>query len=315
MDPEFWEGGCSLLKRKVTITLWVAGALFALGVILCGVTLWSVGFVPERLSTVQSQLQRQEYAYALGDGQGVALSLDWADVEIALSPDQQVHLSCLVGDDWRYEVTQHDGMLYVEQYRHAKRSGHLRWYDALTQVSFGSDGQQTGPDVQLLLPEDFSGTVSVQTGSGDVDARAVSADVLAIATGSGDVGVSELSVNGAVTLSTGSGDISLLNVTAGGDAALSTGSGDTALSGLVCDHVAAESGSGDISFDALDAQELSLNTGSGDISGSLPYPTQSYTVYSSTLSGDSNLPERWSGGARTLRVETGSGDIWVSFSD
>jgi len=147
---------------------------------------------------------------------------------------------------------------------------------------------------------DLEGTLSIDTGSGDVQIASCacqlgidtgSGDVVVgsargetkIDTGSGDVVVRRLVGNGAID--TGSGNVTVQKVSAG-KLTLDTGSGDVTLQDGEAGRVIAKTGSGGVKVLAVELEDLTAETGSGDV-----------TVQSSL--------------ARTKRLsaETGSGDV------
>jgi DUF4097 and DUF4098 domain-containing protein YvlB len=150
---------------------------------------------------------------------------------------------------------------------------------------------------------DLDGTLSIDTGSGDVQVASCSCQ-LGIDTGSGDVVVG--SARGETTIDTGSGDVVVRrwvgngsvdtgsgNVTvqkvSAGKLTIDTGSGDVTLQDGEAGRVIAKTGSGGVRVLAVELEDLTAETGSGDV-----------TVQSSL--------------ARTKRLsaETGSGDVEIS---
>jgi len=129
-----------------------------------------------------------------------------------------------------------------------------------------------------------SGELAIDTGSGDVVVGSAKGET-SIDTGSGDVIVRHFVGNGAVD--TGSGDVTVQKLSAG-KLSIDTGSGDVIVQDGVAGKVVADTGSGGVKIIAVELEELTAETGSGDV-----------TVQSSLAK------------ARRISAETGSGDVQI----
>lgn len=131
---------------------------------------------------------------------------------------------------------------------------------------------------------------------------------VALGTGSGEITVRGM--QDGVAAETGSGDIRLVDV-AGSEVSADTGSGEVQGTGVAADTVRTETGSGDVRMVlARPPRDLFVDTGSGEVD--LRLPDVGYRVETDTGSGDEQVGVRQDPGAtRSLRVETGSGDIRV----
>jgi DUF4097 and DUF4098 domain-containing protein YvlB len=127
-----------------------------------------------------------------------------------------------------------------------------------------------------------SGQLAVDTGSGDVVIGSTRGETR-IDTGSGDVVVRHFVGNGSID--TGSGDVTVRKVSAG-KLTLDTGSGDVVLQDGEAGRVIAKTGSGGVKVLSVELEDLTAETGSGDV-----------TVQSSLAR------------TRHLSAETGSGDV------
>ncbi len=168
-----------------------------------------------------------------------------------------------------------------------------------------------------------SGSLAVESHSGDVTAEAIargrinttSGDVtvgrsgaLKVTSGAGDVSIEEA---GDCELRTGSGDLSVNRVH--GFAQLSTGSGDVTV-GPVDGPAEAKTGSGDVTLARVAGPLAQVRTGSGDVSIGLPTGVPIWqdisTVVGEVHSHLENLGEPAEGQEHiTVRVNTGSGDV------
>jgi DUF4097 and DUF4098 domain-containing protein YvlB len=131
----------------------------------------------------------------------------------------------------------------------------------------------------------FAGTLKIETGSGDIRLGATKGET-AVHTGSGDIAIGNLVGNG--VFETGSGDV-VLDQVAAGKLTLDTGSGNVTIKSGTVAKVVAKTGSGDVHLSHVELEELVADTGSGNV-----------TLQSSLAQ------------ARQLRIGTGSGDIEIA---
>jgi DUF4097 and DUF4098 domain-containing protein YvlB len=131
----------------------------------------------------------------------------------------------------------------------------------------------------------FSGTLKVDTGSGDIRLGAAKGET-AVHTGSGDITIGNLVGNG--LFETGSGDV-VIDEVAAGKLTLDTGSGNVTVKAGTVAKVVAKTGSGDVKLSKVELEELVADTGSGNV-----------TLQSSLAQ------------ARQLKIGTGSGDIRIA---
>jgi DUF4097 and DUF4098 domain-containing protein YvlB len=169
--------------------------------------------------------------------------------------------------------------------------------------------------------EGIRGNVDIETGSGNLHLRDLSAGQLKFETGSGDVRGEN--VSGPITAHTGSGNIRM-EEKGQGDVSVRTGSGDVEIRG-VNGGLRAETGSGNLEVEGTPANSWNVRTGSGN--AELHIGSAAVDVDLSTSSGSLNvnqpvtttvqgrIHERKSvsgkigGGGPLVTVHTGSGDI------
>ena len=201
--------------------------------------------------------------------------------------------------------------------------------------------------VIIRVPEKWIGTVDAATQSGDVYASGLASPQLTLraSSTSGTVSVSDLKVaetqlittsgnifvgttrGGSVTASTTSGymslsdakaentslssvsgNISVRNAEFAGTLTLHSTSGDIDLDDVSAAGIETDTTSGDLHLDEVDTQSLTFTSTSGDISGELLHIAE-FAANVSTVSGDISGVRSGSEGARTLKIETISGDI------
>jgi hypothetical protein len=186
---------------------------------------------------------------------------------------------------------------------HARKSGSTPslWADLKIALPAGSHvavrnvvGSVRGGDLEGTLTVDtgsgdvriasHSGHLSIDTGSGGVFVNSAKGET-SIDTGSGDVVVRRLVGNGAID--TGSGSIVVENISAG-RLAVETGSGDVTVKQGMAARVIAETSSGSVNVLGVELEELDAETGSGDV------------IVQSSLAK-----------ARRVTAETGSGSVRI----
>ncbi|GAA0576903.1 DUF4097 family beta strand repeat protein [Kribbella sandramycini] len=211
----------------------------------------------------------------------VQLAADRADISIRVSDDEQT----VVREKRRFWFFDRDDAYSV---------------DGGTLKLDGDCGWNCDADFEVTVPK---GTKVIgKSGSGDlklVGVAGVDADAR-----SGDIEVSN--VSGDVDLDLTSGDVSVHNLT--GRLNVKANSGDIEAAGLRGGAVAVETTSGDMELQLSEANDIRAKGTSGDIE--ISAPGDGYRVDTRTRSGDiENGFGNDSSGARSLSVETVSGDI------
>ncbi len=173
---------------------------------------------------------------------------------------------------------------------------------------FGGPGTRVErADGRLEVRTNCTGPFSVSC-SGSLRVLVPPGTRVALGTGSGEIVVR--GVQDGVTAETGSGDIRLEDVS-GSEVSADTGSGEVQGTGVAADRVRTETGSGDVRMLLGRApRDVFVDTGSGEVD--LRLPDVGYRVATDTGSGDEQVGVRQDPGAgRSLRVETGSGDVRI----
>jgi hypothetical protein len=154
-----------------------------------------------------------------------------------------------------------------------------------------------------------SGTVRLDTGSGDIMVSDVEGDILAD-TGSGNVKAT--SARGRFKCDTGSGDCSISGFR-GESLDLDTGSGTLDASDVEARELRADTGSGDVRVSAARVGDVKADTGSGDVELELLGGDLS-RVKADTGSGNVHL-RLPADASFEVRADMGSGDLESGFSD
>lgn len=234
----------------------------------------------------------------------------------------------------RYPLDEHDSLQYPREGKITGVLGHLFGRGSISDIKYDghrvSVNRGSGPvlyaDVEVTLPretvkatfrnhvgalrgEDVGGSLTFDTGSGDVTLARVRGIILAD-TGSGDVKAA--GVRGTLTCDTGSGDCDVSDFE-GETIACNTGSGTIRVRLARARSLEADSGSGDVHATDIDVEEFGADTGSGDVrlearGGRLA------RVKADTGSGNVTL-RLGREAAFEARADLGSGDIISRYAD
>jgi len=195
--------------------------------------------------------------------------------------------------------------------------------------------QQMGDDPELIvwLPRQYSGALTASTDSGEVNfhgaelsggayastnSGAISvydSEIahLSLYSGSGDIYLGDVRMSGDLTMDSGSGDLYAYDVRGAQLCRLSTDSGYVNLEDMAPETLQLSTGSGEQWLEDFTAHAIHLTSASGSVYARLEGSMDDYSIQTATLSGSSNLPRDYTGGAKTLTISTDSGDIDVAF--
>lgn len=169
--------------------------------------------------------------------------------------------------------------------------------------------------ISVSIPYSFKdkGTLKIITSSGDINVSNLSMNTLSLSTASGDIDVSNLNLN-YLSLNNSSGDINFNTITILNETKLSSSSGDIIGSGTLGTTNGSTS-SGDIDLQLRDSlSNTSLNTASGSVALSLPR-NLGYKINYDTISGDLNSSNRelsFGDESSLININTTSGDLSIN---
>lgn len=285
--------------------------IIGLVLMLCGGGAVGAGYIQgawtelrgSTVSVTSSVSGQQSLTVTPEEAQALQFMLSSEDISFTRSADANVHIrySDPTGTAYRSDLeTSPDGsstFVFVPNPQGKKR-GHF----------FGFSFRSEFPEIQVSLPEGFH--VSVMTQSGDVELTDILCDALDVATSSGDITLSRLTVSGALTLDAASGDMELTDAAVSGILSMSTVSGEIDV------HRSTFSGdtsfsttSGDIDIDAVIPGDIRLDTTSGDITMDLSGSPAHRTGSVSTTSGELSIQGTDPSAEPCIDVSTTSGDV------
>lgn len=243
-----------------------------------------------------------------------------------------------------YTVEQLGEDLYIRRRK-------LPWYlDLGNWFPFGAREH----DCTIMLPRDFSGTLSLESSAGSIKLSGFNCSTLSAVSSSGSIRVDNINCVNKITAEASSGSIKLANIVCGdlnvqassGSIGLdnidcggsiiadcssgsikggnieaddvfsgATTSGSVRIDGVTAQRIRSGSSSGSVNIYGIDAQIIDLSSHSGSVRGSVIDGIENYKIYSDTGSGGSNLSSGDHGGDKTLTVLTSSGSIHFDFDE
>ena len=316
--------------KKGEKALLVLGALLIAAGVFVGVTLgWD--YSPGRYSSTEIEFTAS--GTETGECSFVSVQLESLNVSVSSTSDKIVTLSAYgTKAAERVSVVLDGGVLRITE----KKLG-------LFQRLFASDDDT----LNIRIPEKWIGTVDVSTQSGDVSVNDIASTLVTVraastsgnvstyalhvadvqltttsgsifagqhrggtmtaATTSGYVNIYDMKA-GDVTVSSVSADISVRNAELTGALTLHSTSGNIDLDDVSAGSIGTDTTSGDLHLDEVDTQSLTFTSTSGSVSGELLHADE-FGGTVTTVSGSISGVRPNGDGARTLKIETVSGDI------
>jgi len=226
---------------------------------------------------------QKEQSFPIDQVQRIVVEDSNKAIRISALTSTDIRVNYYEGHHESYELQVEDGTLYVKSLVDRK------WYDTL--LSFYDS---TVPVLNLYLPPDFGGDISLTTSNGNIEV----------------LGALE---TGALTLCSSNGSISLTDTTAQSLTAVTSNS-PIELSRVTADEGISLTGSNSgLTLQNVDCAALTLQTSNGSISGELVGRAEDYTVVESHTSNGSNRNPARPGGERQLHLRTSNGSIKVEF--
>ncbi|MBR5529305.1 MAG: DUF4097 family beta strand repeat protein [Oscillospiraceae bacterium] len=308
-----------------------AGCLVLLGCIIFAGVMTMLKWDFSKLSTSKFETN----AHAITETfQNISILSDTAQITLVPSDGKGSSVVCYEHSNETHTVTVKNGTLVIE------RNDTRRWYEYIG-ISFGS------PKITVSLPQGEYGTLSIQSGTGNVKIpNAFGFEAIAIDQSTGDVH-NQASVSGKMEITTSTGNIYLENVSASSlSLSVSTGkvtaknvdcredmnvkasTGKAALADVQCKNLFSDGSTGDLTLENViatekfslirstgdikllrcDAAELFIETDTGDVTGSL---LTDKVFLAETETGRVDVPRTVSGGRCEITTDTGNIKITV----
>lgn len=282
-----------------------------------------------KLGTVRYETATHSISEDFAD---IAIDTDTADIIFALSDDGMCKVICYEQENEKHSVEVRDGTLSIDVVCEKE------WYEYIG-VNFGT------PRITVYLPEsEYSSlcikestgdikipaefefeSIDITASTGDVENYACASGAVTIETDTGDIRVKDISA-AELKLSVSTGKVVVDSVTCEGNIEINVSTGDAQLTDarckdflsngntgdLILENVIAagnfsiERSTGDVKFDNCDAGEIFIETDTGDVTGSV---LSDKIFITETSTGDVNVPESISGGR--CEITTSTGDIKI----
>lgn len=299
----------------------IAAILILTGLCMIGATAASVGFNPDRLSTVNYT----EKTY-IAENEITELTVRDSNtgIEIKTYNGDRVKLVYAENEREKYDITQSDDGLTVE------KNVSVSIYDF-----FNFDFDFMSHALRIYIPEGTEVKLNAVTSNASIQSESIEFSDIELKTSNGKIELTDVNCGGSAVLTTSNSTIKLENITVKDRLDCSTGNGGITLSDIKAGSVEADSSNapitlGTVSAESLNAEtsngrieinglnitrEIRLKTSNSGISGKLKGGIGDYSITSSTSNGSNSLPESSSGGNTKLVVRTSNGSIRLEFED
>ena len=317
------------MKTGTKLWLITAASLVLIGCILFFGVMTSLRWDFSKLSTVEYETNSYEITDPF---HSISINTDTADILFVPSGDGSCRVTCYEEERAAHRVAVKDGTLSIEQIDRRSfgdsigihsGSPKVTVYLPKTEYALLSIRQDTG---DIVMPNGFQfQSVDISLSTGGVDFRASASGSIRIQTTTGDIHVADLSA-AALDLSVSTGKVTVTKVTCEGDLTVGVSTGKTYLTDVSCGNLITSGSTGDLSlrrvtaarafhierttgdveFDGCDAAEIFVTTDTGDVEGSL---RSEKIFFITTGTGDIEVPKTTAGGRCEITTDTGDIEI------
>lgn len=281
--------------------------LLILGLVLCigGMTAlnWDFG----KLSTLH--YETRSYSCKI-EASSVCVNVENSDIRISLSDTaEQIEISypAIFGRDDQQKnkieisADENTGALTLNE------SSDYHWTDYLFVI------QPKSPEVAIILPASFTGSLSLNTEGGDITVRGGSFYSLELNSDYGEITLYDTQTSKNTLLRTDTGDIELNGVQVAEKLTVTVnGAGDIEADNVLAAQLSLYTEYGDIDIGRINSPSINLKTDYGDIEGSIIGAETDYKITASAKVGSCNLDDK-SDGNKLLTAHTECGDIKIKF--
>ena len=309
--------------------------MVVLGIALIAGILAAVGFDFKALGNAKPVTNE----YKLKDKfSNISIETETADVVFVKSGESQTRIVCeedekvlhtVKVENGTLKITVQDNKSWFDWLGFSAEDMKLTLYLPAVQYESVNIRTHTG-DVEL--PKDFTaGLLQIRTNTGDVDCQAsaarslakemdqlkietdtgdikmkdVSASQLYLATDTGRMEVEKAAIEGYVEIKTDTGRVELTDFT-GGEMELKSDTGRVTLKNVIlAGHMGIKTSTGDVKFEGCDASTIVVQTSTGDVTGTL---LTGKTFDTETSTGKVSVPKTTGG---ECRIKTSTGDIEI----
>ncbi len=278
--------------------------LIGVGFVVVFATFAFAGFNFDKVSITQDDLSINNLVQNQGDfeqktaaiestGQDIVVDVTVGAITIGKSIDSDIHIAYYDSDSEKYKVNNSDDTLEItKDYGKDIFSWRENFnFDMIFNFSLGYDfdANQERFILEILVPENFNGDITLSSTACDVDFNGITAGDINLNITNGVIDAQDLS---AIVL-----DAQMTN-------------GEVKLDDTTLETLRVNSINGAIKVDNVTASYIDFETVNGIIEGDLVGDISEYTVTSSVFLGSTGLPGSFVGTTdKTLRVKTVNGSI------
>ncbi len=317
-----------------------SACIFCVGMLLSLCALGTVKFDITKLNT-DKKIERISKTLSAADINTVEISVYTDNIVILPSTDDSAHISYTDTSFVTHVLNSDNGKLSL-----ISEGNKLKWFEYIG-LNFSFDN-----DVELYLPESYSGSIILRSTTGkvelsdfngiktvditsstgninlsDIEAAElyasastgtiwvynITADTAILSASTGSVTFSESSCANSLTVSTTTGKVKLESCTIP-SLKVTVTTGSIGIYAVTCEKSAnLSSSTGSITLSDLLTKSLTAKTSTGDVKGTLRGSESKYAITSSSNTGNNNLAQRTTG-ERTISIHTSTGNIHITFS-
>lgn len=301
----------------------LAASILLAGLVIFGVGFTLSGFDIHKIST-QSEFIEKGY---ISKNEVNAIAMDDSNVKIDIitSNDSQVHLTYFESDKEYYDINQSaDGTLSII------KKNNRKWYDYIFNINFQSIS------LTLAIPSNFHGDLSAKTSNASITLTDIHAATVRLDTSNNRITANQTTVSGKFEAKTSNGGIFLSKITCNDDVICNTSNNKISLEDVAGKNIRLETSNGSVSLQSVISNEsilidtsngsvtfhdirfknnLNCHNSNASIKGEITGKLADYSITSKTSNGRNNLPEKTSGGSKTIEIDTSNNDIEINFVD
>ena len=317
------------MRKTTKISIIIASAFVAIGVILFSVVMTSYNWDFSKLST--SEFVENSYIIT-DDFNNISFDTDTADITFEVSEDGKCKVECYEDVNAKHSATVENDTLNINV------NNHKPWYSYIG-VNFNQ------ASVTVYLPKTEYNNLTIDENTGDVkiptdfkfkemNINASTGNMMISASVSGDseihtstgaIRIEDTSA-GSLELSSSTGDIVLTNVLCDGDIKTDVSTGRNDFTDIKCKNFTTDGSTGEVVltsviatgefninrstgsviFDGSDAKEIFVDTSTGSVTGTL---LTDKVFITDTSVGSVSVPKSVTGGRCEINTSTGSIDI------
>lgn len=317
-----------------------SACIFCVGMLLSLCALGTVKFDITKLNT-DKKIERISKNLSAADINTVEISVYTDNIVILPSTDDSAHISYTDTSFVTHVLSSDNGKLSL-----ITEKNKLKWFNYIG-LNFSFDN-----DVELYLPESYSGSIILKSSTGNVElsdfnatenvditsstgnitlsnletmelyasastgsirASVTEADTASLSSNTGSVTLGEFSCANSLTVSTTTGKVKLESCTIP-SLKITVTTGSVGIYAVTCEKsVNIASSTGSITLSDLLTKSLTAKTSTGDVKGTLRGSESEYAITSSSNTGNNNLAQRTTG-ERAISIHTSTGNIHITFS-